>query len=87
MGKIENIKTYNGQVLDNIFFRPMLTGKNAEELGIKVMYNVPVPTTLHFWKRNGEVLKQFSTAGWSGGAPADKYQKTIHLNKVKAEMA
>ncbi len=87
MGKIENIKTYNGQVLDNIFFRPMLTGKSAEELGIKVMYNVPVPTTLHFWKRNGEILKPFSASGWSGGEPADKYQKTINLSKVKAEMA
>ena len=87
MGKIESIKTYNGQVLDNIFFRPMLTGQNAEELGIKVMYNVPVPTTLHFWKRNGDVLKKYTTSGWSGGAPADKYQKNIKLNKVKAEMA
>lgn len=87
MGKIENIKTYNGQVLDNIFFRPMLTGKNAEELGIKVMYNVPVPTTLHFWKRNGDVLKKFTEAGWNGGGAADKYQKTINLDKVKAEMA
>ena len=87
MGKIENIKTYNGQVLDNIFFRPMLTGKSAEELGIKVMYNVPAPTTLHFWKRSGEVLQKYTSSGWSGGTPADKYQKTIDLSKVKAEMA
>ena len=87
MGKIESIKSYDGQVLDNIFFRPMLTGKSAEELGIKVMYNVPVPTTLHFWKRKGDVLKKYTSGGWSGGAPADKYQKEIHLNKVKAEMA
>ena len=87
MGKIENIKTYDGQVLDNIFFRPMLTGKSAEELGIKVMYNVPVPTTLHFWKRKGDVLQKYTSGGWSGGAPADKYQKEVRLNKVKAEMA
>lgn len=87
MGKIESIKTYNGQVLDNIFFRPMLTGQSAEDLGIKVMYNVPVPTTLHFWKRNGDVLKKYTTCGWSGGTPADKYQKNINLHKVKAEMA
>lgn len=87
MSRIENIKTYNGQVLDNIFFRPMLTGKSAEELGIRVMYNVPVPTVLHFWKRTGDVLKKFTSSGWSGGAPASKYQKTIPLSKVKAEMA
>ena len=35
MSKIESIKQYEGQVLDNIFFRPMLTGENAEQLGIK----------------------------------------------------
>ncbi len=87
MGKIESIKSYDGQVLDNIFFRPMLTGKSAEELGIKVMYNVPIPTTLHFWKRNGDVLNKYKSGTWSGGAPATKYQKTIKLDKVKAEMA
>lgn len=87
MSKIENIKSYNGQVLDNIFFRPMLTGKGAEELGFKVMYNVPVPTTLHFWRRSGDVLKQYTSSGWSGGEPATKYQKALKLKKVKAEMA
>lgn len=87
MSKIENIKSYAGQQLDNIFFRPMLTGESAEELGIKVMYNMPVPTTLHFWKRDGDILRKHTTSGWSGGAPAKKYQKVIDLQKVKAEMA
>lgn len=87
MSKIENIKSYAGQQLDNIFFRPMLTGESAEELGIKVMYNMPVPTTLHFWKRDGDILRKHTSSGWSGGAPAKKYQKVIDLQKVKAEMA
>lgn len=87
MSKIENIKTYSGQDLDNIFFRPMLTGKSAEELGIKVMYNMPVPTTLHFWKGNENILQKYTTGGWSGGKKSTKYQKTIDLHKVKAEMA
>ncbi len=87
MSKIESIKTYSGQRLDNIFFRPMLTGSNAEQLGIKVMYNMPVPTTLHFWKRDGNILNRFTSSGWSGGAPADKFQKEMKLHKVKAEMA
>lgn len=86
MSKIESVKTYAGKDLETIFFRPMLTGPNAEELGIKVMYNMPVPTTLHFWKRSGDILQKFNSAGWSGGAPADKYQKTIHLDRVKAEV-
>ncbi len=86
MSKIESIKSYNGQDLDNIFFRPMLTGQSAESLGIKVMYNMPVPTVLHFWRRTGDILQQFSASGWNGGSPATKYQKTIPLNKVKAEV-
>lgn len=87
MSKIESIKTYNGQDLDNIFFRPMLTGASAEELGIKVLYNMPVPTVLHFWQREGNILQRYSSCGWSGGKPADKYQKTIQMEKVKAEMS
>ena len=87
MSKIENIKSYEGQVLDNIFFRPMLTGGSAEELGIKVMYNMPVPTTLHFWKRTGDILKKYTSSGWSGGEPSQKFQKVLNLHKVKAEMA
>ena len=87
MSKIEQIKSYEGQNLDTIFFRPMLTGDSANDLGIKVMYNTPVPTTLHFWKRNGDILRKYTSSGWSGGEPATKLQKTIHLSKVKAEMA
>ena len=80
MSKIESIKSYSGQQLDTIFFRPMLTGSNAEQLGIKVMYNMPVPTTLHFWKRDGNILRRYSSSGWTGGVPADKYQKQIMLH-------
>ena len=51
MAKIENPKSYTGRDLETIFFRPMLTGPDATSLGIKIMYNMPVPTTLQFWKR------------------------------------
>ena len=50
MAKIESTKSYEGRDLETIFFRPMLSGPNAVDLGIKVMYNMPVPTTLQFWK-------------------------------------
>ena len=86
MSKIETIKSYTGQDLENIFFRPMLTGPSAEEMGIKVMYNMPVPTVLHFWKRSGDVLQKFDKAGWSGSAAAQKFQKTMELKRVKAEV-
>ncbi len=83
---IENPKTYAGRELENIFFRPLLTGPDAIDLGIKVMYNMPVPTTLNFWRRSGDILQKYGTGGWSGGTAASKYQKTIDMQKVKAEI-
>ena len=64
----------------------MLTGPDAAALGIKIMYNMPVPTTLQFWKRAGDILQKYTTSGWNGGSAASKYQKTIQLSKVKAEV-
>lgn len=86
MAKIESTKSYEGRDLETIFFRPMLSGPNAVDLGIKMMYNMPVPTTLQFWKRGGDILQKYSTAGWNGGESASKYQKLIQLSKVKAEV-
>lgn len=86
MARIEKAKTYTGKDLETIFFRPMLTGPGAEELGIRVLYNTPTPTTLHFWRRSGDILQKYSGGGWSGAGGADKFQKTIDLHKVKAEM-
>jgi hypothetical protein len=85
MSQIVEPKTYQGKELETIFFRPMLTGKNANELGIRVLYNMPVPTILNFWKGASNVLRPFS-AGWEGGAASQKFQKTIELHKVKSEM-
>jgi hypothetical protein len=86
MGKvIDNPKDYSGKELEQIFFRPALTGPGAAELGIKVLYNMPVPTKMNFWKRAINVLKVYAK-GWTGGDDADKYQKEISLSKVKAEL-
>ena len=86
MAKIESTKTYSGQMLEKIFFRPMLSGPNAIDLGIKVMYNMPVPTTLQFWKRSGDILQKFTAGGWSGTTSSRKKKKSIALFKVKAEI-
>ncbi len=83
---IENPKTYSGRELETIFFRPMLNGPDALDLGIKVMYNMPVPTTLNFWRRSGDILQPYG-AGWNGSKAADRYQKSIDMSKVKAEIA
>ncbi len=86
MSKIESAKTYTGRDLETIFFRPIMTGPEADALGIRVMYNMPAPTALQFWRRSGDVLQQYGGAGWNGGSVADKYQKFIEMYKVKAEM-
>ena len=86
MSYIESAKTYTGNDLETIFFRPMLSGPSAADLGVRILYNMPVPTTIQFWSGNKNVLQKFTEAGWTGGNPAVKQQKTIALNRVKAEM-
>ncbi len=86
MSKIQQNKNYTGADLETIFFRPILSGPDAQSLGIKIMYNMPVPTTLHFWKRDGDILQKFTQGGWNGSAASSKFQKTIELHRVKAEV-
>lgn len=86
MKKIEQSKSYKGSELESTIFAPMLTGPSAEELGVKVMYNMPVPTMLQFWQRAGDVLHRFEKNGWKGGKSATKFQKKIDLHRVKAEV-
>ena len=86
MSFLENAKQYTGSDLDQIFFRPMLTGPSAADLGVRILYNLPTPTTVHLWDGQRNILQQYNAAGWTGGAPATKYQKTINLKRVKAEL-
>lgn len=86
MAFIENPKTYTGHDLETIFFRPMLSGPSAQELGVRVLYNMPTPTTVQLWEAQGNVLQKYGSAGWSGGTAATKAQKTIALERVKAEL-
>lgn len=86
MGLIQNPKTYSGRELEEIFFRPSFTGPTAEQLGIRVLYNMPMPTTVHLWSPAGDVLKNY-VAGWQGGEKSVKQARTIDMKKVKAESA
>jgi hypothetical protein len=85
MGLIENPKTYTGRDLETIFFRPIVSGASAPDLGIRMLYNMPVPTTIQLWSPQSDILKPY-TPGWSGGDSAERKQKTIELFKVKAEV-
>ena len=85
---IVNPKNYSGHELDTIFFRPLLNGPSAESLGIRVLYNMPMPTVVQIWDRKGNVLTPFDEASsWNGGVKSTHYQKTIPMSRVKAENA
>lgn len=85
MGIIQEPKHYTGRDLETIFFRPMITGDNAENLGIRTIYNMPTPTTIQLWSPQSDVLQHYSS-GWSGGDSAVRKQKEIMLTKIKAEV-
>lgn len=85
MGIIQEPKRYVGHDLETIFFRPMITGENSEQLGIRTIYNMPMPTTIQLWSPQSDVLQPY-TSGWSGGESAVRKQKEITLAKVKAEV-
>lgn len=82
---IENAKNYSGTEMDQIFIRPTFTGEDAKALGIRVMYNIPQNTTMNFFAKQSNILKEYAT-GWQGGEASKKYQKTIEMAKVKAEV-
>ncbi|WP_307756655.1 hypothetical protein [uncultured Alistipes sp.] len=86
MSFLESAKQYTGSDLDTIFFRPILSGPSAGDLGVRVLYNMPVPTTIQLWEGQGNILRKYTSAGWSGGKAANKLQKTISLGRVKAEL-
>ncbi len=83
---IQNPKTYTGSEMEEIFFRPLVSGKSAEELGIRILYNTPAPVTLNYWRRDVNVLRKY-VKGWDGSADAERFHKTVELSKVKAEMS
>ncbi len=83
---IENAKTYNVTDVENLFFRPSFCGKAAEEFGIRILYNMPLPTKVPLFKHNNNLLKSFAS-GWQGGSAATKSQKEIAMTKLKAESA
>lgn len=59
MSFLESAKQYTGSDLETIFFRPILSGDSARELGVRVLYNMPVPTTIQLWDGQRNVLQKY----------------------------
>ena len=70
MSFLENAKQYTGSDLENIFFRPILSGPSAGELGVRVLYNMPVPTTIQLWSS-----RNTPPQGGPGAAPPTNCRK------------
>ena len=85
MGIIQEPKRYVGRDIETIFFLPIVTGESAKDLGIRTIYNMPMPTTIQLWSPQSNVLQPYS-AGWSGGDSAIRKQKEIAMTKIKAEV-
>ena len=86
MTYLENAKQYTGSDLENIFFRPILTGQSAQDLGVRVLYNMPQAAHIQLWDGQRNILQKFTSAGWTGSADAKRFEKTIDLQRVKAEL-
>lgn len=83
---IENSKTYDVNEVENLFFRPTFCGDATKDLGIRVLYNMPLPTKVPVFTHNNDILKPFAS-GWQGGSSSTMEQKEIKMHKVKAESA
>lgn len=87
MSFIENAKTYTGRDLETIFFRPMLSGQSALDLGVRILYNIPAPTTVQLWERSGDILQQYTAAGWTGGDPAENSKRRSTCRRSRPNWA
>ncbi|MBR4850131.1 MAG: hypothetical protein IKV09_04290 [Alistipes sp.] len=83
---IENQKTYDAQDVEKIFFRPSFCGQSANDFGIRVLYNMPLPTTVQVFSHYSDILRDFAP-GWEGGSAVNRGQKDINMVKIKAESA
>ena len=86
MTYLENAKQYTGSDLENIFFRPILTGQSAKDLGVRILYNMPHTTHIQLWDGQQNILQKFTSAGWTGSSAPKRYEKAIDLQRVKAEL-
>lgn len=86
MAAITSEKTYTGQQLSDIFFRTTFSGKSATELGLRVVYNLPVPTTLTLWSLTGDGIKPYES-GFQGENQTKRVSKTVDMTRCKIENA
>ena len=75
MTYLENSKQYTGSDLENIFFRPMLTGESAQDLGVRVLYNMPQPTHVQLWDGQRNILQEIHLRRLGRGQSGDQVRE------------
>lgn len=73
---IANPKTYTGQEIETIFLRPSFSGPGALDLGVRMLYNMRVPTTLNFWSRSDDVLKKYQGGFRAEASPTSSRKRS-----------
>lgn len=85
---IVNSKTYTGSELEKIFFRPILGGESAEELGIRILYNMPMPTVLPVVSTREDILLPVDSINHTWDVEHRTMDhREIQMERVKAENA
>lgn len=87
MNTLQNSKIYTGKELERTFFVPMLMGPSAQDLGIRIVYNMPMPTLVQVYQGHTECLRKYTTSGWKGVKANNKRSVEIPMGRVKAETA
>lgn len=87
MEYLENSKHYTGSELDRTFFMPLLYGETAQEIGVKILYNMPVPTSVAVTRSKQNILQKLDKKGWSSIQDIHATNVEIPMFRVKAENA
>ena len=86
MDFLQNTKQYTSKELERTFFLPMLTGASAEELGIRIVYNMPIPTDVLYYSPRTNILKKYNAQeDWKSVGGSLKNAVRIPMANVKAE--
>lgn len=65
----------------------MLSGQSALDLGVRILYNMPAPTTVQLWERSGDILQQYTAAGWTAAIPPENSKRRSTCRRSRPNWA
>ena len=85
MSFLESAKTVHRFPTSKPSFPSDPEGDSARELGVRVLYNMPVPTTIQLWDGQRNVLRNTPPPDGRAVTRRPSCKKTISLGRVKAD--